>query len=274
MFPGIDGFHWTVGHVVFLSLFFAIVVTILATVVSAAWRTAHDFRTNQAIELCWKADFAELPESDRRCRHELAGRVISRTCDNAFDCRHCSKYSQFAVLPARASVHALGLNYSEDRFYHRGHTWVKPADDGTFTIGLDELADHLIGDPDSIQMPEVGTEIEINQTAWRMEKNGNEIRVRTPLEGTVVGVGGAKEGWYLKIRPRLDPRDPATLRHLLKGPEVHGWLSRELERLQLQLRAPNTPPALADGGVLLPGLMDALPDSNWEAVLADTFLEA
>jgi hypothetical protein len=274
MFPGIDGFHWTVAHVVFLSLFFAIVVTILATVVSAAWRTAHDFRTNQAIELCWKADFAELPESDRRCRHELAGRVISRTCDNAFDCRHCSKYSQFAVLPARASVHALGLNYSEDRFYHRGHTWVKPADDGTFTIGLDELADHLIGDPDSIKMPEVGTEIEINQTAWRMEKNGNEIRVRTPIEGTVVGVGGAKEVWYLKIRPRLDPRDPATLRHLLKGPEVHGWLSRELERLQLQLRAPNTPPALADGGVLLPGLMDALPDSNWEAVLADTFLEA
>lgn len=274
MFPGIDGFHWTVAHVVFLSLFFAIVVTILATVVSAAWRTAHDFRTNQTIELCWKADFAELPESDRRCRHELAGRVISRTCDNAFDCRHCSKYSQFAVLPARASVHALGLNYSEDRFYHRGHTWVKPADDGTFTIGLDELADHLIGDPDSIKMPEVGTEIEINQTAWRMEKNGNEIRVRTPIEGTVVGVGGAKEVWYLKIRPRLDPRDPATLRHLLKGPEVHGWLSRELERLQLQLRAPNTPPALADGGVLLPGLMDALPDSNWEAVLADTFLEA
>ncbi len=83
-----------------------------------------------------------------------------------------------------------------------------------------------------------------------------------------------KEVWYLKIRPRLDPRDPATLRHLLRGPEVHGWLSRELERLQLQLRAPNTPPALADGGVLLPGLMDAVPDADWDAVLADTFLEA
>ena len=75
MFPGIDGFHWTVGHVVFLSLFFAVVVTILATIVSAVWRTAHDFRSKRAIELCWKSDFAELPESDRRCRHELAGRV-------------------------------------------------------------------------------------------------------------------------------------------------------------------------------------------------------
>ena len=29
MFPGIDGFHWTVAHVVFLSLFFAVVMTIV-----------------------------------------------------------------------------------------------------------------------------------------------------------------------------------------------------------------------------------------------------
>jgi hypothetical protein len=274
MFPGIDGFHWTVGHVVFLALFFTIVLTIIATVASAALRTVQDFRTNQAIDLCWKSNFAELPESDRRCRHELAGRVISRTCDNAFDCRQCSKYSQFAVLPARAPVHALGLNYSNDRFYHRGHTWAEPAEDGTFTIGLDELADRLIGNPDSIKMPVVGAEIEINQTAWRMRKNGNEIQVRSPLEGRVIGVGGPTDEWYLKLRPRLDPRDPTTLRHLLRGPEVHGWLIRELERLQLQLRAPNTPPALADGGVLMPGLMDAVPEADWEAVLADTFLEA
>jgi len=273
MFPGIDGFHWTVAHVVFLSLFFAVVLTIIATVVSAVWRTTHDFRTHQAIELCWKADFAELPESDRRCRHELAGRVISRTCDNAFDCRHCEKYSQFAVLPATGLGASLGLNFSDDRLYHRGHTWVKPAEDGTVTIGLDELADHLIGNPDSINMPEIGAELEINQTAWRMKKNGSEIQVRAPLEGTIIGIGGPKEGWYLKIRPRLDPRDPKTLRHLLRGPEVRGWLSRELERLQLQVRAPNTPPTLADGGVLMRGLMDAMPDADWNTVLADTFLE-
>ena len=120
----------------------------------------------------------------------------------------------------------------------------------------------------------MGAEIEINQTVWRMRKNGNEIQVRSPLEGRVIGVGGPTDEWYLKLRPRLDPRDPTTLRHLLRGPEVHGWLIRELERLQLQLRAPNTPPALADGGVLMPGLMDAVPEADWEAVLADTFLEA
>jgi hypothetical protein len=66
MFPGIDGFHWTVGHIVFLCLFFAVAVTILATVTSAAWRTAKDFRDQKAIDLCWKADL-------QNCLKQTAG---------------------------------------------------------------------------------------------------------------------------------------------------------------------------------------------------------
>ncbi len=274
MFPGIDGFHWTFGHILFLSLFFAVVVTILATVTSAVWRTTRDVRSHRALELCWKSDFAELPVSDRRCRHEFAGRVTSRVCDNAFDCRHCSEYSKFAALPATGSLRAQGLENPQDRYYHRGHTWVKPSEDGTVEVGLDELALHLIGNPDSVRTVKQGDEVELNQTAWRIRKNGKEIDVRAPIEGVVVGVGGQKENWYLKIRPRLDLQDPATLRHLLQGPEVQGWMTRELERLQLQLRAPNTPPTLADGGMLLPDLMDAMPDADWDTVLADTFLAA
>lgn len=273
MFPGIDGFHWTFGHILFLSVFFAVALTIFATVAAAIRRTRKAFRTHQAIDFCWHADFAELPVQDRRCRHELAGRVIARTCDNAFDCRHCEKYSQFAVLPATGNLRSLGLEYASDRYYHRGHTWIQPNDDGTVTVGLDEFAQHLIGTPDALKMPAIGDELDSNQIAWRMEKNGRRIEVRAPIEGTIVGVNDGKEGWYLKIRPRFDLRDPITLRHLLRGPEVHGWLGRELERLQFQLRAPNSPPALADGGVLLPDLMEAMPKADWETVLGDTFLQ-
>jgi len=274
MFPWTDGFRWTISHVVFLSLFFAAVLTIVTTVIFAARRAAHDLQEHSAAEICWKSDFGELPESERRCRHELAGRVISRKCDNAFDCRHCSQCSQFADLPAAGTVHELGINYSPQRFYHRGHTWVEPQEDGTLTIGLDDLAEHVIGTPDCIKMPEIGSEVELNGTAWRMEKNGNRISIRAPLEGKVVARGGPQEGWYLKIRPRLDLRNPATLRHLLSGLEVHWWLDRELERLQLQLRTPGAAPSLADGGVLVHGLMDAAPEADWDTVLASTFLEA
>lgn len=270
MFPGIDGFHWTVGHVVFIFLFFVVALTILATVSRAAWRTAKDFRDRRAIDLCWKADFAELPEADRRCRHELARRVMSRTCDNQFDCRHCDNYSHFAVLPATGHARDLGLDYPEDRLYHRGHTWVKAEQDGTVSIGLDAFADHVIGKPDSTRLPKIGDELDVNQIAWRIKKNGNDILVRAPLEGTIVGVSGDS---ILRMRPRLDVQNPANLRHLLRGPEVHGWLSRELERLQIQLRPAGAQPSLADGGVLVDGLMDAVPNADWNTVLADTFLE-
>jgi hypothetical protein len=137
------------------------------------------------------------------------------------------------------------------------------------TVGLDEFAHHLVGHPDSVQLPVPDSEIESDGLAWRMMKNGHEIRVRAPLDGTVVATGGDKEGWYLKLRPR----NPVNLRHLLRGAEVPGWLSGELDRLQLQFSPPDAPACLADGGTLMPNLMDAMPAADWDAVLAATFLE-
>jgi hypothetical protein len=146
---------------------------------------------------------------------------------------------------------------------------VRPEHDGTLTVGLDDLAHHLIGHPDSVQLPVKGSETESNGIAWRMMKNGHEIRVRAPIEGTVVSTGGDEDGWYLKLRPH----DPTDLRHLLRGAEVSGWMSGELDRLQLQFSTPNAPHCLADGGTLMPELMDAMPGADWDAVLAATFLE-
>jgi hypothetical protein len=268
MFPWIDGFHWSVGHTVFLSLFYAVVLTIFSTVAWAVWRTVCEFRTRRATELCWRENFAALPKAERHCRHELAGRVASRICDNAFDCCHCLNFKELAALPPRVQHQNAGITCSDQLLYHRGHTWVRPEVDGTVTVGLDDFAHHLIGQPDSLELPTQNSEIERNGIAWRMIKNGHQIRVRAPLDGTVVGIGGDHEDWYLRLRPS----GPADLRHLLDGAEVPGWLSGELDRLQLQLSAPDAAPCLADGGILMPDLMDAMPNADWDMVLAATFL--
>jgi hypothetical protein len=269
MFPWVDGFRWSPGYIIFLSLFFLVVLTILSTFIRAVWRTASDFRTHRAADRSWRLNFAEMPEAERHCRHQFAGRVANRICPNAFDCRHCAQYTKFAAQPAKALASNVGVSFSNNLLYHRGHTWVRPEVDGTFTVGLDEFAQHLIGRPDSVQMPAKGSEIESNGIAWRMIKNGHEIPVRAPMDGTVVAIGGEEESWYLKLRAR----GPVDLRHLLRGPEVSGWLTAELDRLQRQLATPGAPHCLADGGTLMPELMDALPAADWDAVLAATFLE-
>lgn len=270
MFPWTDGFHWTATHIIFLSLFFAAVTVIFATFVSAIWRTSSDFRERRATKIWWRKNFAELPETERRCRHQLAGRVLARTCDNAFDCCECVSYPKFAGLPVQAPSKNVGVEYSDKLLYHRGHTWIRPEPDGTYVIGLDEFAKHLIGSPDSVVLPERMEDLESEGIAWRITKNGHEIRVRAPLSGTVISTGGPDKEWYVKLLPH----GKVNLRHLLRGPEVQGWLAAEMDRLQLQLLVPGEEACLADGGTLMPDLMDAEPEADWDNVLASTFLES
>jgi len=270
MFPWVDGFHWTVMHVVFLTIFGLVLLTVLATLVWSLFRTASDLRANRADEVCWRDNFSQLPESERHCRHELSGRTGHRICPNAFDCRRCADYPWFAAVPIPERSLNAGVDYSNNLLYHRGHTWVRSEDDGTYTIGLDEFAHHLIGQPDALKFPRKGSDIQNNGIAWRMSKNGHEIRVRAPLDGTILATGGPQCGWYLRIKPR----GSADLRHLLHGPEVAGWLASEMDRLQIQLRHPDSEPALADGGMLMPELMDTVSHGNWDEVLAATFLDA
>jgi glycine cleavage system H lipoate-binding protein len=270
MLPWVDGFHWTAVHIIFLTVFFAALLIIASTVFFAIRRTAAEFHTHRATTTCWHEAFAELPEAERHCRHEFAGRVPLRVCDNAFDCRSCQRYEGFAGLPSRLSANNAAVPYSDTLLYHRGHTWVRPEWDGTFTIGLDEFARHLIGQPEKVELPEPGQDLEIDGVAWRMTKNGYTIRVRAPFDGTVLCTCAGKEGWYLNVLPK----DPVNLKHLLHGPEVRAWLNHEVDRLQLRLAAPNAPPCLADGGMLMPDLMDEEPQADWDTVLAETFLDS
>jgi glycine cleavage system H lipoate-binding protein len=269
VFPGVDGFHWSFGHVLFLGLFFAIALTIFGTVARAVWRSVQDVRAHRASAIGWSLEFADLPTGERRCRHELAGRIVERTCPNAFDCRHCTEYVNLAALPGTAPAATFGLDYPVGRLYHRGHTWAEPQADGTWTIGLDDLAGHLIGVPDRVILPEPGETIDTNGTAWSVRKGHSLMRMRAPIDGTVVEQGDAARGWYLRVRPEGTP----NVRHLLRGPEVSAWLSKELERLQVQLGTPDAP-SLADGGILMTGLMDAMPEADWDNALAATFLES
>src|SRR5512142_98168 len=159
MFPGIYDFHWDAGHIIFLGIFYAVLVVVASTITIALRRAIHDFRGNRADALRWHEEFEDLPDQWRHCRHEMTGETPNRICPNAFDCRECIEHPKFlaarkaGALPEIRDRRVAGFEVPADRLYHRGHTWVKQEQGGIVTVGLDDLASHLMGKPDLLRLP-------------------------------------------------------------------------------------------------------------------------
>lgn len=280
MFPGIYGFTWSTGYLIFLGIFYSVVVVIVSTVVLALRRAFKDFRERKYEALLWKADFEDLPESMRNCRHELTGEYKHRVCHRAFDCRECEEHARLLAIQERGGqtspvlpgeeARLFGLNLPMDRFYHRGHTWVKPQTDGTWVVGLDDFAQRLIGQPDAAELPAVGKEMTVNGPGWYLRKGKTRIRILSPTEGRVVATGGPQQEWFLKVKSE---RQKPDVRHLLTGQEVPAWMLREMERLQYGLASDGVSVNLADGGELVKNLPEGYPQADWDAVWGDAFLE-
>jgi hypothetical protein len=272
MLPNVYGFHWTAGHLIFIGIFFSVLLTILATVSIALFRMLRDIRKNQVETVRWLSDFHDLPSPDRVCRHELTGELPSRCCDRGFDCRGCTTHAALLEkngVESSVDESPFGLSYPADRFYHRGHAWVREEEDGTLTVGLDDFAARLTGRPDSVELPAIGQKLQVSGTGWKMRRNDTDVRILSPADGEVVATGGPDDGFYLKLKP-LGKTDT---RHLLGNTEVLPWLMREMEQLQLMLSPTATGLSLADGGILVEDVPAATPEADWDSVWGKLFLE-
>lgn len=277
MFPWNYGFVWDAGHIVFLGAFYAVLTAVALTVANALRRSHRDLRDGRHEQIRWHSDFEDLLPRDRVCRHVLTGEFRERQCPHAFDCRECETHAKLAAArpialdqPAEAGI--CGMEFPENRFYHRGHAWARPEGDGSVTIGLDELGKRLLASPEAIQLPAPGSSLQVNGTAFRVKRRGAEVRILSPLDGEVLAAGGPQDDWLVKLRPTSAGK-PA-FRHLLHGAEIAPWIMREMERLQLALAAEGaTAPTLADGGVPVPDIAASYPGLDWNAVCGEMFLE-
>jgi hypothetical protein len=255
---------WTL---IFVGIFCTVLLVMAAAIAIALWRGLRDLGANRTEKIRWHADFEDLPPSERSCRHELTGEFRERSCELAFDCRHCEMHAKLAARggtpPADSDV--FGLDMPLDRYYHRGHTWAHFEPSGTVIVGLDDLAQRAFGQPDRIELPPAGARLEVNGTAWKMWRDGLAVRVLSPVEGEVVATGSNEDGWLLRVLPA----HTFSTRHLLTGAEVRPWIQRELDKLQLAL-SPSA--SLADGGVLVADLPASQPGADWDSVWGKLFL--
>jgi len=272
MLPFVYDFHWDAGHVIFLGSFFTVLAILAAALGLAFLRARRDLRDGRGDAIRWTEDFHALPSSARACRHELTGEIAHRTCPNGFDCRICDMHPKF---PRASTGASRKPDLPDDRLYHRGHTWVRPGDDGSVTIGLDDLALKLLGAPERLEMPEPGRSLHVGGTGWIAVTNGLDVRVLSPVDGEVQATGGPDQGWYLKVRPVDGSFD---LRHLLQGIEARAWMRREIDRLHTTIGAAAAGPGalgptLADGGTLAPDLADRIPEESRGRVVGEMMMD-
>jgi Glycine cleavage H-protein len=272
MFPWSPEFVLDPAHLVFFGALYGVIATVVSTIVLAGARARHDARAGRAAAIAWHVDFEELPAARRACRHQLTGRAPGRVCEEGFDCRRCATHARLGGARdagPQAPAEHLGLDLPPGRLYHRGHTWVRPEDDGTLTVGLDDFARRLLGARGRVELPVVGNRLVANGPALTARARGREVRVLSPVDGTVVATGGEGPGATL----RVDAGKAPDTRHLLEGIEVQAWMLREIERLQGAVGGRETGALLADGGELVADVGAEVPAERYDALLGDVFLE-
>lgn len=171
---------------------------------------------------------------------------------------------------------------AEGYHYHPGHTWAAggEGDGDIVTVGLDDFAAQLVGAPDAVELPPVGTTVRQGQCAWKVRAGDRALVMLSPVDGRVVAVNDAVRraphlaaddpygaGWLLKLQSR---HRRASLRNLLSGELASVWMRHTAERLR-ELPDGGLGAVMADGGVPVRGFGRALAPEEWDAVAREFF---
>ena len=169
---------------------------------------------------------------------------------------------------------------AEGYHYHPGHTWAAGGDGDVVTVGLDDFAAQLVGAPDAVDLPPVGTTVRQGQSAWKVRAGDRALVMLSPVDGRVVAVNDAVRraphlaaddpygaGWLLKLQSR---HRRASLRNLLSGELASVWMRHTAERLR-ELPDGGLGVVMADGGVPVRGFGRALAPDEWDAVAREFF---
>ncbi|MBY6188211.1 glycine cleavage system protein GcvH [Marinobacter hydrocarbonoclasticus] len=115
-------------------------------------------------------------------------------------------------------------NIPSELKFTNSHEWIRAEGDGTYTIGISEHAQELLGDMVFVELPEVGDEVNAGEDCAVAESVKAASDVYSPLTGEVVAVNEELEdnpeqvnsdpygdGWLFRVKAS----DEAELAELL-----------------------------------------------------------
>ncbi len=253
---------------------------ILAGIVASGLVPTPEERTavSRAVLRSFQARFGKLGDM---CANPVS-LLASLGADNLvragdqFEALACAQVPAEELDPA-----LLGCELPADRFYCRGHAWVRPGMDGSVRVGLDDLAAHLIGRVDAVEMPGPGKRLRRGKPALRLIRGGESVDVCSPLNGEVVAVNQSivdspgilparpyGDGWLLAMRSTVSEDD---LSELMFGRIARDWQREEAQRLGEMFQG--SVATAADGATLARDALAGIPGIRWSKVLRK-FLKA
>ena len=193
--------------------------------------------------------------------------------------------------PVRAGLRAarrLGASIAhwfrlpEGIYYHLGHSWAMPQGE-VVRVGVDDFAQRLVGRPQALHLPPVGSRVEQGEVAWRLSVDSKAVDMLSPVTGEVVAVNERVlerpelinqdpygEGWLLAVKPH---NHRANFRNLLRGKVANAWMRVTADALQERMGG-ELGTVLQDGGLPVTGLARALWLDGWDRMAREFLLTA
>ena len=105
-------------------------------------------------------------------------------------------------------------NIPNDLKYISSHEWIRVEDDGSVTIGITDHAQELLGDVVYVELPEVDSEVALEDEVAVVESVKAASDIYAPLSGTIIEINELLEdapetvnsspyddGWMYKMTP-------------------------------------------------------------------------
>ena len=101
-----------------------------------------------------------------------------------------------------------------DLLYTEEHEWMRPEEDGSFTVGITDHAQSALGDLVYVELPEMGAEVENGGEMAVVESVKAASDVYSPVTGEIIAINeelaneperinadAYGDGWIARIRP-------------------------------------------------------------------------
>lgn len=165
-------------------------------------------------------------------------------------------------------------------FFSKAHTWLELLFSGKVYVGVDDFISKVIGKVEAVEILPLGEKVKKGDPIFKIKQGNRELTFLSPVTGKITAINPSilespetilkdpyLNGWIVMI----EPEDVASeVKNLLIGNEASQWLKNEIKRFRefISREAPKFSPALeptlADGGLVIKGVLQNVDKETWE----------